>query len=195
MKVSRSICNAAASGILMLVLAAPTASFAHDETCSPEQHRLMSMEGRAMMSPEGRAQWARNQLDKEAAWLEIKASQESAWEAFSAANMELVSRLGERKPMAPDVDAAAAIRQHAEHAAAFAQSLSRLAEATEKLQSVLNEDQRKILDRIVRLHSRFQGGHFPEGKADREHWHHGSEASPNASKPAPKATVPAKPKN
>ena len=187
MKAFRSICYAAATGILMLGLVVPSISFAHDETCSPDQHRLMS--------PEGRAQWAQNQLDKDAAWLEIKASQEAAWEAFTAANMELLSRLVDRKLLPPNVDAASAIRQHAEHAAAFAQSLSKLSDATEKLQSVLSEDQRKVLDRIVRMHSRFQDEHLGEGMKGCEHRHRGSESASNASRPSPKATVPAKPKN
>ena len=189
MQVFRSICNVAATGILMLVFAAPPASFAHDQVCHPGEHRQINLEERGL--------WAKNQMDKEAAWLEINASQQTAWEAYAAANLELLRALGDRKPLPPNIDAASAIRQHAEHAATFAQSLSKLADATDKLQAVLNENQRKVLDRIVRLHSQFQAGHFGEGRQGHEdgHRHHGSEASPNASKSSPKTPVPAKPKN
>lgn len=187
MKTFRSICNIAATGILLMVVAAPSTSFADEQVCTPERHRMMSMEGRA--------DWAKHQLDKEAAWLEIKASQQLAWEAFTAANMELISRLGERKPLSPGVDAATAMRQHAEHAAAFAQSISRLASATESLQSVLGEDQRKVLDRIVRRHSQLRDRRISEGMQDHEHCHHESEMSQRASRLPPKSAIPAKPKN
>ena len=186
MKASRSFFGAAATGMLLLVLAAPSASFAHGEVCHPGEHQSIAAEDRG--------QWVKNQMAKEAAWLEIKASQEGAWEAFAAANLELSNTFGDRKPLPPDVDAASAIRQHAQHAAAFAQSLAKLADATEKLQSILNEDQRKVLDRIVSLHSQFPDRHFSEGMEDHQYCHHGSEMSPNASRPAPKAAVPAKPK-
>lgn len=186
MKVSRSVFGAVASGILLIVLAAPLASFAREEACHPGEHMRIAMEDRG--------QWVKNQMAREAAWLEIKASQEGAWEAFAAANLELSNAFGNRKPLPPDVDAATAIRQHAEHAAAFAQSLSKLAAATEKLQAVLNEDQRKVLDRIVSLHSQFRGGHFSGGMEDHEYCQHGSEMSPHASRPSPKAAAPVKPK-
>jgi hypothetical protein len=187
MKLSHSIAHAAAVGMLMFAIAAPSSSFAHDEH-GPDQHQKFSVEERT--------QWAKNQLDKEASRLEIKASQQSAWETYAAANLELINTFGGRKPLPPDINAAAAMCQHAEHAEAFAQKLAKLADATEKLQSVLSEDQRKVLDRTVRMHSQFHAMHFQHGGEDRARWqqHRGIAPPANASKPSPKAAAPAKPK-
>lgn len=139
---------------MLLCIAAPVTALAHDEV-SPHMTYQSNQEDHV--------RWAQMHLDHEAAMLEIKASQESAWEAYSAASLELMNTYVSRKVLPPDITAAAAMRQHADQAFVFAQSLSKLADATEKLQALLNEDQRKILDRIVRLHSQAQGHHSPEG--------------------------------
>lgn len=186
MKASRSIINAAASGVLLMVLAAPSASFASEEVCHHPEHR--------QMAAEDRGEWVKKQMDKEAAWLEIKASQQGAWDKFAAANIALASTMGERKTSL-DADTIPAIRQHAQQAAAISQGLTNLADATEKLQSVLSEDQRRVLDRILSLHAQFRGKRFSEGMKDHEYCHHQPKMSPNASRPKPKAAETAKPGN
>ncbi len=149
MKIFRSVLGAVATSILVIGLAAPAMSFAHDQEYRYSQFRRIS--------PEAREQWFRNRLDREAAMLEIKSSQQNAWDAYSAASLDVMRAFGERKALPAIADAAATVRQHAEQASVFAQKLSRLADATEKLQSVLNEDQKKVLDRIVSMPRRPHG--------------------------------------
>lgn len=98
--------------------------------------------------------WEKKRIDKEAAMLEIKASQEAAWKDYAAAKLDLAASFGTMmKPAAAaDLDAAATARKHADHAAEIAQKLAKVADATEKLQAVLSEDQRKVLNRIARHH-------------------------------------------
>jgi len=89
-------------------------------------------------------------LDKIAARLEIKASQQAAWSAYAQA---IESMPPPKPPAAPDGDAAAITRMHAERAADMAQRLAVVADATAALQKVLDPDQRKTLDQIVRQHA------------------------------------------
>jgi predicted Ser/Thr protein kinase len=150
------------------------------------------------MSPEKHAKWIQGRLDKEAAMLEIKASQETAWKAYAAASIEVVTAFTDRKPLSHDADAATITRQHADKAAAMAQNLAKLADATEKLQSVLSEDQRKVLDRIVRRLAQTHGMHHHQmhgpwqGHEGRQH---GPGMAPDAANSAPKAPAPGKSKN
>lgn len=200
MNLIRSICNAAATGIVLLAFVSPAASFADEQEHHHGMEHEMGMEHHHGMEHNGtaeeRAQWIKKHLDHEAAMLEIKASQESAWEAFSAASLELMANFGERKPLAADADAAAIIRQHAERSAAVAQNLAKLADAADKLQAVLSEDQRKVFDRIVRMHSDFRGGHHEGCGEECQKHHHGHEMSGKAAKTRAKAAAPAdKPKN
>jgi hypothetical protein len=156
MKLFRPICNVVATGVLILVLASPAMSFAQDQ----EHHGRQGWP----IGPGEHAQWVKKHLDKEAAMLEIKASQETAWKAYSAAALELLTTVGERKPLPADVDAATIARQRADKASIVAQNLAKLADATEKLQSVLDENQRKVLDRVVRQHGRFAGRHHHQDR-------------------------------
>ena len=187
MKLSRSICSVATAGLLILAVASPSVSFAHDQACHPGE--------RQQITPEQGGAWIKDQLDREATWLEIKASQQAVWEAYVAANIELLNGYATFKPVAPNTDAAGIVRQHADHAAVFAQNIAKVADATEKLQAVLTEDQRKVLDRIVRVHSQFPGRGF--GPEEGGHWHHHHDADVKAGAPkaAPKSASPAKPKN
>jgi cell fate (sporulation/competence/biofilm development) regulator YlbF (YheA/YmcA/DUF963 family) len=189
MKRLHPLCNAAATGIAVLVLASPVASFAG---AMAQGHHC---DQRHQVSAEQRGQWAKKHLEHEAAMLEIKASQQAAWDAYSAAKLEMMTAFGDGRPMLPDADAAAAMRQRAEQATAMAQRLSKLADATASLQSVLDEGQRKVLDRIVRMHDQCLDGHHHDGGAGSEHRHHGSGMSPKAAKPAPAAATAVKPKN
>lgn len=182
---------------LTALLAAPGLSFAYEHSPAPgHAYAGGGFPGHyRQITPEERTQWVKKHLDREASMLEIKASQESAWEAYAAATLDLVSAGGEQKPLPANLDAAAMMRLHAEHASAFAQRLSALADATSRLQATLNDDQRKVLDRLVRLHSQFHGWHHHW----RGHWQgnerRDGDMAPSApAKGAPKA-APAKPKN
>jgi hypothetical protein len=188
MKLFRPMVNVATTGLLALALALPLPTFARDQEHGGTGH--------PQLSPEKQAQWVQSRLDKAATMLEIKASQEPAWKTFAAANMDLVSSFADRKPFSRDADAATVTRQHADKAAAIAQTLAKLADATEKLQAVLNEDQRKVLDRIVRRQAEMHGMHHrPMHGAwpGREH-PHGPAMAPDAPAPS-KAPVPANSKN
>lgn len=172
MKSLRPLCHAAAAGMLLVALASPAVSFAQDQEHHHKHHREMD--------PQKRLQWVQARLDKEAVMLEIKTSQQAAWEGYASAAVETMTAFGNRKPMPSAADAATTMRQHADRAAVMAQNLGKLADATEKLQSVLNEEQRKVFDRIVREHSQFHGRHHGEGHSHRPHE---SGTAPAAAKP------------
>jgi hypothetical protein len=87
-------------------------------------------------------------LDKLAARLEIKASQQGAWEEFSKA-IEFIPEQNTNKPN-DEADAATIAKYRADQAADFAKKWAKVADATAKLQSVLSEDQRKILNQVSR---------------------------------------------
>lgn len=156
MKMIRALANATSIAILLGVTAVPLTSNAHERA---------PMEGHPP-NADMRAHWTKAEMEREANWLEIKASQQSAWDAYVAAHIDLMHALDNFQPLAPNVDAGAAMRQHAERTEAFAQSLATVADATEKLQSVLDDNQRKVLNRIVRMHSQFHHEHFamPDGE-------------------------------
>ncbi len=109
-------------------------------------------------------------LDKLAARLEIKASQEETWKAFSAAFRNvMVARAAARTSMgAPEADAASLARNQADRAAERAQQLARLADATAKLQQGLSADQRLVFNDVAH---HFARARFAMG---RERWEHGS---------------------
>jgi hypothetical protein len=100
---------------------------------------------------QARKDWIQHRLDSAASRLEIKASQQSAWQAYAAA----VQALGETdklKPTQPDADADAATiaRERAERATAFAARLTAIADATARLQGVLSPEQKSTLKQITR---------------------------------------------
>jgi hypothetical protein len=110
--------------------------------------------------------------------LEIKASQQAAFQAYA----KTLGSFGEWPANKPEAktDAASIARRHADMAAAMAQKLAQVADATAKLQEVLTPDQRKTLDQIVAHagHHR-HGGPFAHGgehgKHDGGHWGHPDE--------------------
>ncbi len=103
-------------------------------------------------------------LDELAARLEIKASQEPAWQAFSATYRDVVSALVAQRQAAAsstaELDAAGLARRRADWAAENAQKLERLAQATAKLQQALSPEQRLVLNEVAR---RFAQEHFAHG--------------------------------
>lgn len=90
-------------------------------------------------------------LDRLAARLEIKASQEPAWETYTNAVEGLMTHPEHKADMKNETeeDAAAMIHHRAEHAAEKAKKLAELADATDKLQAALNENQRKLFNHEV----------------------------------------------
>ncbi|MFO1400966.1 MAG: Spy/CpxP family protein refolding chaperone [Steroidobacteraceae bacterium] len=89
-------------------------------------------------------------LDDAAARLEIKASQQSAWQGYATAVKDLAEAEG--MPPRPDADADATTiaRQRAERASAFARRLGVIADATAKLQGVLTPEQKSVLTELTR---------------------------------------------
>jgi membrane peptidoglycan carboxypeptidase len=90
----------------------------------------------------------RAHLDRMSKRLKINASQQDAWAAYT----KTVEGLFGTRPAksAADADAAAVMRFRADLAKEHAQKLTQLADATAKLQQVLDPEQRKTLNEIVR---------------------------------------------
>lgn len=145
-------------------------------TSSTRFHRLLAVTAVSLgltmsMAPPVRAaaegtgqmeqEWSRRRLERLktrlAKWaerLEIKASQQGAWQAYANAYGAMIDRHVKRPN--DDADAAALGHYRAEVAANRARMLAQLADATAKLQAVLTPDQRKTLDDIAR-NSRHRG--------------------------------------
>src|SRR5262245_34231142 len=122
---------------------------------------------RAQMSDADRAQMRERmqarmgqRLDRLAARLEIKASQQDAWAQYR----KTVESMMPDRPQRParEADAATLLRFRAEMSQNRAKNLFTLADATAKLQQVLDTDQRKVLDEITRNFGR-QGRHRGPG--------------------------------
>lgn len=119
----------------------------------------------------------KQRLDRMAARLEIKASQQDAWAAYRKAR-ESIFGAPPQFPAA-DADAATVTRFRAEMAKRRADHMAVMADATAKLQAALEPDQRKVLDEMSR---RGGGrGHGPggpggfgphRGQADGQQPHH-----------------------
>jgi len=167
----RPLCRAAVAGALALVLASPVAVLAREGGDSCDRHHHLD--------PEQRARFAGKHLDREAAMLEIKASQQAAWDAYAAARLDLMASFDHARPPA-DADAASLAHRRAEQASALAARLNALADATDKLQAVLGDDQRKVLDRIAHMHPHDR---FGDDRRDRR---------PDAARPSAKAPAKAK---
>lgn len=95
-----------------------------------------------------RQEWIGERLDHVANRLEIKASQQDAWQAFAKSVQALAP--GQRMPPAAAGDAAAMVRSRADAAAEKAKKLAQIADATAKLQSILTPEQRTTFDQVVR---------------------------------------------
>jgi hypothetical protein len=87
-------------------------------------------------------------LDQMAKRLEIKASQQDAWQAYVKVHQQMFD--GGLKPAPKDADAATIARHRADMAAQMATKLSSLADATAKLQGALTPDQVKLLAEMTR---------------------------------------------
>jgi hypothetical protein len=171
---------ASAAIVCALGMALPAVTFAKGQQ-DASQARLFHQ-----MSEQDRAEWVKKDLERQATMLEIKASQQGAWEGYAAAAQEFAGAFGQRKPAQPGIDAAALLHERAEWARQSAERLDKLAEATAKLETVLNDDQRKVLDRIVSMHDRFHGNHAGRdaGERGQRRSRDGGQPSPN---PAPRS--------
>ncbi len=125
---------------------------------------------RAEQRAQHRQEWVRAKLERDANRLEIKASQQAAWQTYASARTALAERTFHRP--APDADAATIAKARADGAADGARKLAVLADATTKLEAVLSPEQRTTLDQIA--HSAHHRGHGHH-QGYRE-WRHGHES-------------------
>lgn len=131
---------------------------------SPGGHCDQKQMGHEQMSPEKMHEHMKDRLDKLAERLEIKSSQQAAWGEF-AKSVGMLSEQGVKKPN-DDADATTISRYRAEKATEFAKKLTRIADATAKLQTALTEDQRKILNQASHrfLHRDHGWAHMRHGR-------------------------------
>jgi hypothetical protein len=132
------------------------------------------------MSPEKIHTHIKARLDELAARLEIKASQQAAWEDFEK-SVEMLADRNVKKPN-DNADASSIARYRADKATAFANDMARIADATARLQVALTEDQQKILnqsahrflDRNRKMNCHNEGHGWDHGNAGGENHHNGS---------------------
>ena len=108
--------------------------------------------GRHAMTPEmqeRRQARLQARIDQMANRLEIKASQQDAWQAYAKVLKEQFDPAAMQAPP-KDADAAALARHRADAAALRANKLAALADATAKLQSALTPEQAKTLAELTR---------------------------------------------
>lgn len=91
----------------------------------------------------------KTRMDRLAQRLEIKASQQAVWDDF-AKSIESLPDWNAKKP-GDDADAATIARYRANRASEMAGKLTKIADATARLQTALSEDQRKILNQTAQL--------------------------------------------
>lgn len=134
---------------------------------------------------EAMQQRVQRHLDRLSSRLEIRASQEPAWNGFAAAVRAMLPAGPPQRPAA-DMDAATRARRMADRLAERARKFEQLADATAKLEQALDAPQKQVLDEVARdfgerMHMRrehwmhgMHGDH--EGPMmDGDHWHHGDD--------------------
>jgi len=127
------------------------ATFHSIAMASPAEHY-----DRQQMIQEKMQEHMKIRLDKLAERLEIKSSQQAVWEEF-AKSVEMLADRNAKKP-GDDADAASISRYRADRATEFAKKLTKIADATAKLQAALSADQRKILDQTAQRFLRHEQG-------------------------------------
>jgi len=108
-------------------------------------------------------------LDKMAQRLEIKASQQDAWQAYAKVHQEQFDPAAMKAP-AKDADAATLARHRADSAAKMATKLATLADATTRLQGALTPEQAKTLADMTRQP---MGGRHGKHGGRGDHGRHG----------------------
>jgi Skp family chaperone for outer membrane proteins len=157
-KLSKLMLPTIAIGALMtstfhsIAMANPGGCYESMQTSSEDMHKRMQAK-----------------LDKLAARLEITSSQQPVWEEF-AKSVESRAGLDIKKP-GEDADAATISRFRAERANEFSKKLARIADATAKLQTALDENQRKILNQVSHrfLHAGHHGLNREQNGMDENH--------------------------
>lgn len=137
MNIKRGIQTTIVIGAILMTAFHSAAMASHGEHCNYKK-----------MSPAEMYQHMEQRLDKLAKRLEIKSSQQTVWEEFAKSVVTLAVP-NVKKPN-DDADATTIARYRAERATEFAEKLTKIADATEKLQTALTEDQRKILNQASR---------------------------------------------
>jgi len=117
---------------------------------------------------ERRQEWIHSRLERTEDRLEIKASQHDAWQAFAKSVEAFGMKPAGSRP-GPDADAASIARFRADRAADMAQKLAQVADATAKLQSVLNDDQRKVFDEMAHRFMHRDGRFHHDGGESHHH--------------------------
>lgn len=163
----RTLAAAGIAGLLGTISIVPAVAADKAPTAAESMHSELA---------QGIAKHLQMRLDELAARLQIKASQEPAWQAFSAAFRDLMTtHFAQREQAlagAADADAATLARKHADWAADHAQKLARLADATAKLQQSLDADQRLVLNEVARHYAQER---FAFGPMQHHHFaHHGA---------------------
>jgi hypothetical protein len=127
-------CACLATGLVGLAMAADTGAKAATDMTQQRQEMIQK------------------RLDDTASRLEIKASQQAAWQTYASASKALAERGAMRPRVAtPDTrDAATLARERADNATAVAQKLTTLADATATLQATLSPEQQKVFNEIAR---------------------------------------------
>jgi hypothetical protein len=166
--IARSIA-AALLGSAVLVTAVPALSQPQGEGHRRGHTMQMTEADRAQMRDRMQAR-VNERLDGLAARLEIKASQQDAWEAYKKARTSMFQTRPERP--ARDADAATRAKFRADMAQRRAQYLATMADATAQLQNVLEPQQRKVLDEIAR-HTGARAGQGGHRHGGHRHGGHG----------------------
>jgi Spy/CpxP family protein refolding chaperone len=173
--------RAVAVALLGTALAAGTApAFSHDRGAGhggrgfgPHAGQMTEAD-RAQMRERMQARMAQR-LDRMAARLEIKASQQEAWSAYRQARESIFANAPQQLP-GPDADAASLTRFRADMAKRRADRMAVMADATAKLQEALEPNQRKVLDEMSRRGGHrgpgAKGGHRGHGDGPGQHRHH-----------------------
>jgi hypothetical protein len=120
-----------------------------------------------------RQNWIKARLARMAERLEIKSSQQGAWQTFAKAVEEPLNA-PMKKPDA-NADAATMSRLHADFATAYAKKMVQIADATAKLQEILSPEQRITLNQMAHEfhHHRHHDRHeeHDDGENQRHHDH------------------------
>jgi hypothetical protein len=124
-----------------------------------------------------RQEWFKHATDRMADRLEIKASQQNAWQAYTKVLETAMPHPAKRDE--GKTDAASITRMVADRAATRAQKLAQIADATAKFEEALGPDQRKTFDQMVshfvmRQMHRFHGGAGHDGHEGHNGHEHGT---------------------
>ena len=137
---------AAVLGSVMIAL--PAAAFSDTDQMGPAapQHQAFQQRKQEMIE---------KRLDGMADRLQITASQQDAWNRYTATVKSIAERRGHRPPR--DADAAALLRFKADRMAQISRRMDKIAGATADLERVLTPEQKQVLrEMVMRGHRNFR---------------------------------------